>query len=209
MQKNHYQCRVSPTSMTILIATVVFLLLGITFLPTASAVSLGCQERLQNGDFETGVIAPWIESPSGPYSLISNLMVHSGNWGAWLGGGDEADDDLYHTITIPTGVTTAELRYWWYVLTQEETHPNDFMIVTVRDTSNHILAVLETVSDGSSELIWVQSTHDLAAFAGQTVRIGFHVTTDVSNGTSFFVDDVSLTTCTETSYVFLPFTVKQ
>ena len=195
--------------LTTLIATVIILFSGTFFLPTVSAVSLGCQERLQNGNFETGRTPPWVESPSGPYSLISGLLVHNGDWAAWLGGGNDADDDLYQEITIPSGITTAELSFWWYVQTQEQAHPNDFLSVTVRDTSNNILVVLTTFNDGSPELVWVQSTHNVAAYAGQTVRIGFHATTDVSNLTSFFIDDVSLTVCADTKYIYLPFALKR
>ena len=143
-------------------------------------------------------------------SAISEFLTHNNSgWAAWLGTVDDANDDLYQEVTIPSGITSAGLSLWWYVQTQEQVHPSDFLTVTVRDTSNNTLALLETISDGSPELVWIKSTHDLAAYAGQTVRIGFHVTTDMSNGTSFFIDDVSLTVCSETRNVFLPFAVKR
>ncbi len=56
-----------------------------------------------------------------------------------------------------------------------------------------MLTTLRSWSNASAKNVWSQDTLSLAAYAGQTVRVQFTVTTDSSQTTSFFVDDVSLT----------------
>jgi len=71
----------------------------------------------------------------------------------------------------------------------------DFMYVEVRSTSGALLGTLQTLSNRSTRNAWTQSTLNVLPWAGQTVRIQYRVTTDVSLPTSFFVDDVALNAC--------------
>ena len=67
-------------------------------------------------------------------------------------------------------------------------------MVEVRNTAGAVLATLATYSNlnRGTAGVYSQKTLDLSAFKGQTVRVTFHATTDVSLTTSFRVDDVSL-----------------
>lgn len=90
---------------------------------------------------------------------------------------------------VPTNGT---LTYWWYISTQETSHPWDYLRVRLYNTSGTLLTTLRTWNDGSGAGIWRQDSISLAGYAGQTVRVHFGATTDGSLTTSFFVDDVSL-----------------
>jgi subtilisin family serine protease len=148
----------------------------------------GGTERVVNGGFESGT-APWVQSSSGGYQLVTTTRPHAGSYSAWLGGYNNGNDTIYQTITVPTN---GVLTYWWYMTTQETTHPWDYLRVQLRNTSGAVIATLRTWNDGSGANTWRQDTISLAAFAGQTVRLTFNTTTDSSLTTSFFVDDVSV-----------------
>ena len=146
--------------------------------------------------------------------MVSDLYAHGGRWAALLGAQNDANDDLYQEVMIPSNIITAELSFWWSIQTFEEVHPNDFLTVTIRSAANNTLAVLQTFSDadGTTELpVWTRAVYTMTAYAGQTVRIAFHVTTDLTNLSLFFIDDVSLTACgasLRAVRLFLPFVAK-
>jgi subtilisin family serine protease len=145
-------------------------------------------ERVVNGGFENGT-SPWVQSSSGGYQLIDTTRPHSGTRSAYLGGYNNANDQIYQTITIPSNGT---LTYWWYMTTQESSHPWDYLRVRLYNTSGGLVATLRTWNDGSGANVWRQDTISLAAYAGQTLRLHFSATNDTSLPTSFFVDDVSV-----------------
>lgn len=148
-----------------------------------------------NGGFENGT-APWVESSSGGYELIDGTRPHTGARSAYLGGYNRATDLVYQTVTIPASSTSDSLSYWWYMTSQEGTGTAyDFMYAEVRNTSGTLLGTLQTLSNRSTRNTWTQSTLNVAAWKGQTVRIEFRATTDSSLPTSFFVDDAALNSC--------------
>jgi hypothetical protein len=101
----------------------------------------------------------------------------------------------YQQVSIP-GTATGTLTFWLNVTTSETTTtiPYDKLMVEVRNTAGAVLATLATYSNlnRGTAGVYSQKTLDLSAFKGQTVRVTFHATTDVSLTTSFRVDDVSL-----------------
>jgi kumamolisin len=152
----------------------------------------GSQTQLiTNGGFENGT-SPWVESSSGGYELIGTTYPHSGSYSAYLGGYNNATDSIYQTITIPANATSATLSYWTYVDTTETTHSYDYLKVQIRNTSGAVLKTLQTQSDATPPG-WRSQSFDLSSYKGQTIRVYFLATTDISNPTSFFVDDVSVT----------------
>ncbi len=149
----------------------------------------GCNEYLGNGGFDEEEIAPWV-------ALGQTEVSGDDDWYVWLGGYDEADDILYQTVAIPSATSAATLSYSWAMTTDEEEHSYDFLKVTVRDATNGtVLRELETISDGSQADTWVDSTFDLRAYAGKTIQIHFAATTDDSNATSFYLNDVQFSVC--------------
>ena len=153
-----------------------------------------CGERLTNGGFEGGT-SPWVQTSTNGYQLIDTTRPRTGLYSAYLNGYNNGIDTIYQQVTIPSTATSATLTYWWYMTTQETTHPWDYMYTQVLNSSGGVLATLQTINDGSTRNTWVNSTHNLLAYKGQTIRINFRGTNDSSLPTSFFVDDVSLNTC--------------
>jgi subtilase family serine protease len=147
-------------------------------------------ESIQNGGFESGQ-SPWVESSSGGYQLIDTTLPHTGSDSAYLAGYNNGTDVIYQTVTIPSTATSATLTFWTYVSTTETSHPYDYLYAQVRNTSGSVLSTLLTLNDGTASG-WVQRSYSLLNYKGQTVQIAFKGTNDVSNPTSFFVDDVSL-----------------
>ncbi len=148
----------------------------------------GGTEKVVNGGFENGT-SPWVQSSANGYQLIDTTRPHTGSYSAWLGGYNNANDTIYQTITVPTNGT---LTYWWYMTTQETSHPWDYLRVQLYTTGGTLITTLRTWNDGSGANLWRQDTISLASYAGQTVRLRFNNTTDSSLTTSFFIDDVSV-----------------
>ena len=159
--------------------------------PTPSG---GCSEALTNPGFESGT-TPWVGSISNGHAFVSTTRPHSGSFSALLGGYNRATDQIYQQITIPSTATSATLSYWWYMTTQETSHPWDFLYTRILNTSGTTLATLQTVNDGSTANTWTHPSFDITAYKGQTIRVTFRATTDSSLTTTFFVDDTSVNVC--------------
>ena len=91
----------------------------------------------------------------------------------------------------------ANLNFWLNITTQEAQGAAVFdrLFIEVRNTSGTLLATLATFSNqnsGTAGVYVLRGPYNLAAFAGQTVRIQFRSTEDVTLPTSFRVDDVSV-----------------
>jgi hypothetical protein len=154
-----------------------------------------CNESLSNGGFESGT-APWVQTSSGGFQLIDGTRPRTGSFSAWLGGYNNGTDTIYQQVTIPANATSATLRFWRYMTSQEGTTTAfDFLYAQLLNSSGGVLTTLQTVSNTGARNAWIQSTFDVTAYRGQTVRVYFKVTTDSSLTTSFFIDDVSLNVC--------------
>lgn len=163
--------------------------------PTNTPTPGTCSEKLTNGGFEGGR-TPWVETSTGGYEIIDTTRPHTGSYSAYLGGYNNGTDTIYQQVTIPSTATSATLTYWWNVSTQEACcTPYDYMYAQIRNSSGTLLTTLQTLNNASTNNIWTKSTFSLLAYKGQTIRVYFKATTDVSLPTSFFVDDVSLNTC--------------
>jgi subtilisin family serine protease len=146
-------------------------------------------EKIVNGGFEAGT-SPWTQSSSGGYSLITTTRPHTGSYGAYLGGYNNATESISQQVTVPANGT---LTYWWYMTTSESgSTVYDRLRVRVLNSAGTVLATPRTWSNASGAGLWRQDTLSLAAYAGQAVKVEFNATTDSSLVSSFFVDDVSL-----------------
>ena len=113
-----------------------------------------------------------------------------------LGAVNSTTGTLYQTVTIPTGAAR-NLNFWLNITTSEAAGAAVFdrVFIEVRSTSGTLLATLATFSNqnsGTAGVYVLRGPYNLSAFAGQTVRIQFRATEDVSLPTSFRVDDVSV-----------------
>ncbi len=191
-----------------------------------------CTTQLNNGGFETD--AAW-SLPITPYrAAYSTEQAHSGARSVRAGIVKPADNVLSYssavqTVQIPTNTQTVTLSLWWYPVstegggTQSANVVDDATLQAVADgvvpatplvgdqqyvlllnPQNRVLArLLWTRSNSQS---WQQSSFDLTAYAGQTVRVLFGVYNDGINGVSaLFVDDAALETCAALAAVgYLP-----
>lgn len=145
--------------------------------------------QIQNGGFENGT-APWVQTSSGGYQLISTYRPRTGSYSAWLGGYNNATDAISQTVTIPQG---GRLTFWWYMTSNEGSATAfDYLRVRLYSPSGTLLTTLVTRSNRDVRNQWVQETVNLSGYAGQTVRLEFSATTDYLYPTSFFIDDVAL-----------------
>ncbi len=166
---------------------------GQTFTVTqAGATGGGGTELLINPGYETGT-TPWVIT--GQTVRSTGAYPHSGTGYMILGTVNSTTDTLYQQVTIPGG--GANLNFWLNVTTGEAAGAPvyDQLFVEVRNTSGTLLGTLATFSNqnsGTAGVYVLRGPYNLGGFAGQTVRIQFRSTTDVSLPTSFRVDDVSV-----------------
>jgi len=162
-----------------------------------------CDELVVNGGFEEGG-AGWSQASVGGNDLIDDFHPRSGTWGAYLGGANNADDKLAQQIALPADAISITLTSWWAIATEEEGLGFDQMTLSLLKPDQTPLANLLSVDSSATVNVWEQAELDLTGYRGQTVIVQFHATTDASNLTDFYVDDVSLTVCRPTITVYLP-----
>ncbi len=143
-----------------------------------------------NPGFESGPGVGWSESSSGSYEVIDTYRPRTGSYSADECNYNNCTDDVQQQVTVPSN---ASLRYWWYMTSSEgSTTAYDYLRVRVYSTSGTLLGTPRTWSNTSARNAWSQDTLSLAAYAGQTVALRFTTTTDYTQPTNFFIDDVSV-----------------
>ena len=164
---------------------------GVVSVTVSNATGGG--ELIANGGFE-GSASPWTLSGAAYWSAGGNH--HSGTGYSILGAGNNASGSEYQTVTIPAG-HPANLSFWLNITTSESlTTAYDYVYVEVRSTSGALLGTLGSFSNRNataSATAYVLRSFSLATWRGQTVRVQFRGTTDITLPTSFRIDDVSLT----------------
>jgi subtilisin family serine protease len=148
-------------------------------------------ELIVNGGFE-GSASPW--SLSGDAYWSTGGYHHSGTGYTILGAYNYASGREYQTVSIPAG-HPANYSFWLNVTTSEACcTPYDYLYAEVRNTAGTLLGTLATYTNAQagSPGNYSQKSFSLASWRGQTVRVQFRATTDVSLPTSFRIDDVSL-----------------
>lgn len=149
-------------------------------------------ERLANGNFETGDTSGWFATRTNNLGPIV-LVYGSNNHGARLGRYDNNEDSLYQTVCIPNNISSAILTYSVWVYSEDSSYyAYDKMDVNIRDENGHNLIYPTQFSNISPRGQWIYKSLDLTPFAGQTIQVYFHMTTDISLQTSIWVDDISL-----------------
>ncbi len=163
---------------------------GHTF--TVTQAGVGCINVVVNPGFETGTV-PWILS--GQVTRSTGTFPHGGVAYMIINGVNSSSGTLYQTVTIPSG--GANLNFWLNITTSEATGDPVFdrLFIEVRNTSGTLLGTLATFSNqdsGTAGVYVLRGPYNLSSWAGQTVRIQFRGTNDITLPTSFRVDDVSV-----------------
>ena len=126
--------------------------------------------------------------------ITRDELPRSGSWSAWLGGYDDADDQLYQTITVPSWARSARLQFYLYVRSDDQNWPYDFFRAEFQTASGSTLQQLSSADNTWESTDWykiTQSWADFSAHAGTQRRLWFQGTNDGSYSTDFFIDDVS------------------
>ena len=147
---------------------------------------------IANPGFETGTFSSWTIQGTIPMPVVNSLAPHTGTYSAFLGNppGYEpyGDASFYQQVTVPAGGGTLS---YWYLPYSEDNIYFDWQDAYITDLSGNILVTVMHVC--SNTQVWTNVTYDMAAFAGQTVRVMFLVHQDgFGDVTNMYVDDVSL-----------------
>ena len=160
----------------------------------SKTVAAGSTQLLGNTGFETGTAAPWTATDA----VIDDNQTepaHTGLWKAWLDGYGQAHTDvLSQQVSIPSGKSSATLKYYLHVETSEgPTLAFDKLKVQVLNKSGTVLATVAKFSNLDAAQGYLVHKVNLSAYIGRTVVIRFTGTEDASLITSFVLDDVTLT----------------
>ncbi|HNR14619.1 MAG TPA: hypothetical protein PKM59_15030 [Thermodesulfobacteriota bacterium] len=147
----------------------------------------GCP-AISNGDFESGKTV-WTEFSSHGWALIvstgfPSVTPHSGPWAVWLGGDYSDTSYIEQEVTIPSSCPYLEFYHW---IASQDTCGYDYGYTSING------AIVDTVNlcTTSNTNGWVTRSVDLSAYAGQTITLRIQATTDASNNSNWFIDDVS------------------
>jgi subtilisin family serine protease len=156
----------------------------------------GCQvseQQLLHPGFEGGY-AGWTTSPEVINGTTEGSAPHSGDYKAWLNGyGRVRNDYAFQDVFIPASACSAHLRFWVKITTREFLpYHYDTLAVQIRDTADAVRATLGTYSNLNESDDYLETSFELSAYKGQTVRIYFNGNEDKAYETSFFLDDVTL-----------------
>ncbi len=162
--------------------------------PVTLTVNSASAELIVNGGYE-GSVSPWVLSGQATWTNTGSFP-HTGTGYVFMGAANNASGTNFQQITIPSGASPS-LTFWLNVTSDETTTTTQFdrFFVEVRNTSGTLLSTLATFSNlnkGTAGVYVQRGPYSLSTWAGQTVRIQFRATTDVSLITTFRVDDVSV-----------------
>ena len=165
---------------------------GLTHSVSQAGTGGGCTNAIVNPGFETGT-TPW--TISGQVTRSTGTFPHSGTAYMILNGVNSSSGTLFQTVTVPSGCSN--LSFWLNITTNEAAGAAVFdrLFIEVRSTTGTLLATLATFSNqnsGTAGVYVLRGPFNLSSFAGQTVRIQFRGTNDITLPTIFRVDDVSL-----------------
>lgn len=162
--------------------------------PTATPTPPPGTELLVNGGFE-GSVSPWVSSGTGAFYVNPGNYPHGGTGYIYFGVNNSVSGQSYQTVSIPTSAT-GTLTFWLNVTSSETTTTTQYdkLFIEVRNTSGTLLATLATYSNLNKGTagVYSQKSLNMAAYKGQTVRVQFRSTTDISLTSTFRVDDASL-----------------
>ncbi|MEM8534333.1 MAG: S8 family serine peptidase [Chloroflexota bacterium] len=140
----------------------------------------GAPSSIVNGGFENGV-APWTMSSN---AIRSVERAASGSHSIQLGGEDNSTDAVTQRVQVPEN---GKLRFKWY---PESRDMGDRLRVEVQAVDTNRRGYSSTNNSNSR---WHDRELNLSSFAGTTVDITFKAETNDGTPSTFYVDDVTLT----------------
>ncbi|MBM3189474.1 MAG: hypothetical protein FJZ90_12210 [Chloroflexi bacterium] len=182
---------------------------------TPTATPRPCTEAISNGGFEQYGVGWWI--PATKYSAgYSSAVRRSGSWAMRLGivypsHNTYSYSDAQQTVYIPADIASAKLRFWTYPMSGDPRAVpwpdvrtlGDLQLMNLAYDVQYLL-ILDRDNKWIDTLLWhcrddrqwLYYEHDLARFAGQTIKLQFGVyNTGYGGVTAMYLDDVSLEIC--------------
>lgn len=154
---------------------------------------------LVNGNFDAATRAMgWTEEGSAQIVRSDGRITEqSAPNDAWMGGIEEYTDDLYQDVAIPAGATGLTLTGYYQVRTTDYTDSlYDWATVDLKTTGGAAIESIYTKDQLNNEkgtTSWQAINHVFSTVpAGQTVRLYFATSNDVSNYTDFYFDTLKL-----------------
>ncbi|GAA2599544.1 immune inhibitor A [Dactylosporangium fulvum] len=135
--------------------------------------------------------------------VVTNLPVPpEGSKSWWSGQGNNLNNTLTRTVTLPAGTSTLSFQAAWDI-EDCDTDPCDYAYVEVDDGTG-FKPVKGSIgnapeSEGGAGIKgtssgWAAATFDLSAYAGKAIGLRFRYSTDpAAGGQGFFADNIKLT----------------
>jgi hypothetical protein len=155
-------------------------------------VSNGMGDLIVNGGFENKTTG-WTAAP-GIITTKAGQTPRTGTYKAWMNGyGTTHTDTLAQSVTLPAGISSAQLSIWLKIDSEETvtTVVKDTLTLRLKSGSK-VLATLGTWSNLDKGSSFKNLNFDLTAYKGQTVQLEFEGIENSARQTSFVIDDVSL-----------------
>jgi len=165
-------------------------------------------DYIQDPDFEMGPTgSPWSRLSGGGYELIvcDKNLAFSGRCFAWLGGYNNANDELYQNITvpIPTNSSYAVLSFWYYLYSQDNIPDSDNFTFYIKDPTNGAILVKVAQMDnthttgGYMQYLYQFAPADLEAIrrVDRKIQVDLQMTTNRQSPTTILIEDVVLKVC--------------
>ena len=166
-------------------------------------------EMLQNPAFDLAPVGTmWIAAPYDPtYPIVTaqlGIAQQSAPYDAWMGGLQGTDygvstctDTFYQDIAIPATATALVLTGYYEVRTSDSTTTvYDKASLSLTQTNGTVIEPIFTeqqLNNTHATTTWTAINHTFTnVSAGQTVRLSFSSTNDVTLATSFYFDSLSL-----------------
>ncbi len=169
-----------------------------------------CQQLIVNPEFDQGGgYTGWTQN----LILTSSFTDLAGatHTGAWFGGATHTAQYLYQDIILPAHAPTAQLTYLWALNPPTLDAPlgsGEALTITLRRPDDTLLSTLQVIGQGSDRRHWRHFTADLSPYRGQIVRLHAQATTSDTT-TSWYLDQVRLTTCQLDHSLYLPLLLRQ
>jgi len=108
----------------------------------------------------------------------------------------ESWSPIRQQVTIPGGVASATLSFWYYPICQHS-WPYDRQEVIIYDAAVTTKLAYAMSPVCSNSQIWTHHTFDLMPYKGQTITLYFNVYNDGRGNlkTAMYLDDVSVRVC--------------
>jgi subtilisin family serine protease len=174
-----------------------------TSLPLVGATGIspqGTTQLVQNPGFENATFAPW-QTFGNP--TLDTTVKHSGARSAHMGGTDDANDQVFQTLSVPASPSDVTIDFWYRLNTTETFSGADFFCYGLYDQTGQTAYVEHCGDIGQiGDRDWTRETYSLtpserASVAGKPVLLAFYVQTDaLSLPSEAWVDDTALNVTT-------------